>query len=273
MPRVILQAGHFPQAGGAPGEAVWTYELARRIADRLERKGIATGIIGDFYSRQAPAAVWQDWDLFLALHYDAAIYAARGEANSGCFADRSGNPRHQTVDADRFIALWEHLYPTETGIPLAKWRSNPNTTAYYAYVPLAHRVPCVLIEHGVGAPVGTGGYPPGDDAVVLHGGIDHVADVDAAAVLRYFGLGLDEEDEDMTRIKELQATVDELASTNSALSDQVTALREEIRSLREETVPVLEAQIAVAVDYSDVVNIDVADLKARLEKIATLAAV
>ena len=181
MPRVLIQAGHYPNGGGAPGEAAWTHDLAQRIGRRLEPAGVQVTLIGDFYGQPAPTACAQDYDLFLALHYDAAIYAARGETNSGCFADRgAGDP--VGAASDRFIAIWESIYPPATGIPLANQRRNPNTSRYYALAATTPRTPGVLIEHGCGALVSTGGFPPGDDATILHERIDLVADLDAQAV-------------------------------------------------------------------------------------------
>ena len=69
--------------------------------------------------------------------------------------------------------------------PLANERRNPNTSQYYAFRATSVRTPGIIVEHGCGAPVGTSGFPAGDDATFLHGQIDRVADLDARAVLRF----------------------------------------------------------------------------------------
>ena len=180
MKRVLLQAGHSAQfqpfqtgGGGAPGEASWVTDLARRIAARLSTRGVDVTLVGcwNLDNSNAPAAVTkQDYALALSLHYDAAVYGAG--KNTGCFADRArGDP--MGADADRFIALWEPLYTRATGLPLHNERRNPNTWDYYAWRATTDKTPGVLIEHGVGP----------------EASLDVAADADAAAVLAYLNGG------------------------------------------------------------------------------------
>ncbi len=104
----LIQAGHYPHGGGAPGEALWTYQLAHMIAARLHAAGVACAVVGDFFGQAPPGACARDYDLFLALHYDAAIYAVCGERNSGCFADRATDETRPDA-ADRCIRIWEAI--------------------------------------------------------------------------------------------------------------------------------------------------------------------
>jgi hypothetical protein len=93
------------------------------------------------------------------------------------------------AESDRFIRLWEYRYPRATGIPNHPERRNSNTNLYYAYASTRRTgTPAVVAEHGVGAPVGTGGYPPGDDAAYLHGQIDEVAQIVGGLILDYLGV-------------------------------------------------------------------------------------
>ena len=176
---VLIQAGHYPNAGGAPGEAAWTWELGTRIVQRLRNAGVAASIIGDFYNKPAPSICAWDFDLFVALHYDAAIYAE----NTGCFAGRAlFDPCG--AQADAFIRIWERIYPAATGIPIHNERLNPNVTDYYGFHATSARTPGVLIEHGVGQ---------GLDHSTLFDRIDVVADADVAAILEYLGIGQTQE--------------------------------------------------------------------------------
>lgn len=188
--RVLLQAGHYPDGGGAPGEAAWTYRLALGIAEWLTAAGIDTVIVGDWYGKTPPPATRETWDLFVSLHYDAAIYADRGERNSGCFADRAAlDP--VAAQSDRFVALWESQYPQVTGIPLTPQRRNAKTSDYYGFAATTNETPGVILEHGCGAPVPVGRFPAGEDADYLHAHLQDVAQADAESIMAYLGAPMD----------------------------------------------------------------------------------
>ncbi len=189
MASVLIQAGHAPNNGGAPGEAQWTARLAELLAARLRGAGVEVTVVGDWFNRQPPPEAGRHYSLFVSLHYDAAVYGARGDGrgNTGCFADRAISDPVASL-SDQAIREWERVYPRESGgapIPLANERRNPNTSQYYAFRATSVRTPGIIVEHGCGAPVGTSGFPAGDDATFLHGQIDRVADLDARAVLRF----------------------------------------------------------------------------------------
>jgi hypothetical protein len=189
MASVLIQAGHAPNNGGAPGEALWAARLAELLAARLRGAGVEVTVVGDWFNRQPPPEAARHYNLFVSLHYDAAIYGARGDGrgNTGCFADRAVNDPVASL-SDQAIREWERVYPRESGgapVPLANERRNPNTSQYYAFRATSARTPGIIVEHGCGAPVGTSGFPPGDDATFLHGQIDRVAELDARAVLRF----------------------------------------------------------------------------------------
>jgi hypothetical protein len=204
MASVLIQAGHAPQDGAGergsvlasapgyrslPGEARWTARLAERLAARLREAGVRVTIVGEWRGRPAPPEVERHHQLFLSLRYDAAGYAASGDprGDSGCFADRAiGDPVASL--SDLAIREWERVYPRERGgtpIPLASDRRGPSTSQHYAFRSISGLTPGVILVHGCGAPVGSRGLPPGEDAPFLHGQSERVADLDARAVLRF----------------------------------------------------------------------------------------
>jgi hypothetical protein len=244
--RVLVQAGHSAQfppyrtgGGGAPGEAAWATDLAAMLAGRLRAAGVEVVLVGAWLVNgvvgPAPALVTdEDYDLFLSLHYDAAIYAE----NTGCIVARAANDPVGSL-ADRFIAIWKRRYPAATGIPLHQERVNTNMTDYYAFRDTTAQTPGVILEHGVGALDG------GLDHATLFDRIDEVARVDAACVLEYLGITAPEEDE-MTA--EQRRMLDLLAgweiTTPAALEDwktwsdqtakDVDALRREVEGLTDQ---------------------------------------
>jgi hypothetical protein len=175
----------------------------------------------------APAAAAGAYDLALSLHYDAAVYAQ----NTGCFADRWLYDT-RAADADRFIGIWEALYPAATGIPLHNERRNPNSNQYYAYrsVPVP---PMVLLEHGVGM---------GDDHALLYDHLDLVAAIDALAITQFLGL---EDDDDVTIREQLDAVTkerDDLQGINKTLGEQL-AYKDELLKAANNRVGALEHDV------------------------------
>jgi hypothetical protein len=172
--RVLLQAGHHPAAGGAPGEAAWTMRLATKVAALL-RGHLTCEIVGDYFGTPPPTETHQDWDLYLSLHYDA--HQPPGYTTGCSIARFEAELEHW--EADRFVNLWLAKYPPATGIPLTLRRVGPNMTQYYGFRPLTAVTPGVIAEHGCGQ---------GDDNEKLHAGLDHIAEVDAGFILAYFGI-------------------------------------------------------------------------------------
>ena len=176
--RVLLQGAHYPNGGGAPGEAQWAWKLAGLIRDLLVAQGVAVEVVGDYYGKPVPAPAYQDWDLYVSLHYDA--YQPPGYTSGACAARGDGETEHW--EADRFKDLWLAKYPPAMGIPLAMHRVGPeggNMRGYYGFRPLSAVTPGVILEHGCGQ---------GDDKAKLHDGIGLVAAADAAIILSYLGI-------------------------------------------------------------------------------------
>jgi hypothetical protein len=230
--RVLIQAGHSAQfppyrtgGGGAPGEAAWATDLAAVLTGRLRAAGVEVVCVGAWLVNgavvQAPALVTdKDYDLFLSLHYDAAIYAQ----NTGCIVARAANDPAGSL-ADRFIAIWKRRYPAALGIPLHQERVNPNMTDYYAFRDTTAQTPGVILEHGVGQ---------GLDHATLFDRIDEVARVDAACVLEYLGITTPEEDEDMAKLSEDQRAILSKMAELNANSGSIGAWMSEIGALGED---------------------------------------
>jgi N-acetylmuramoyl-L-alanine amidase len=239
--RVLLQAGHSAQfppyrtgGGGAPGEAAWATDLAAMLAGRLRAAGVEVVCVGAWLVNgvvgSAPASVTdEDYDLFLSLHYDAAIYAE----NTGCIVARAANDPVGSL-ADRFITIWQRRYPAATGIPLHQERVNPNMTDYYAFRDTTAQTPGVILEHGVGH---------GLDHATLFDRIDEVARVDAACVLEYLGITVpEEEDDDMAKAQELQAQIDQLNGITKTMQEQIN-YKDELLQAANSRAGVAEAEV------------------------------
>lgn len=252
MARVLIQAGHASAyspyrtgGGGAPGEAEWATDLAGLLGARLEDAGVEAVLVGAWLVNgvevAAPPEVNQDYHLFVSLHYDAAVYGAGN--NTGAFADRAALDPLGFL-ADEAIRQWEQRWTEETPIPLANQRRNANTRGYYAFRATSAATPGIIIEHGCGAPVPASGFPPGQDAAYLRDHLEHVADVDARAILSYLadtGAITPPEEDEMARLTEDQRRILE---TMAALNANATSIPEWISQIGalEERVRQLEAQ-------------------------------
>lgn len=190
--RVCLQAGHYPNGGGAPGEAAWTQRFALALIPRLNALGIETVLVGDFFNKAVPVEVTYVYDLFYSIHYDASMYGPTPEMNRGGFVD-FGTPETEVWEAARFNDLWESMYPKATGIPHRE-RANPNTNFYYAFSRLSGPTPGIVAEHGCGSILDfwekDAFRPKGGDREVLYDGMGIVVAAVEQVFARYFSLSL-----------------------------------------------------------------------------------
>jgi hypothetical protein len=278
MASILLQAGHaawrsrsgrsYPAHGGAPGEAQWCWDLAHLIAARLAAHGVGTTIVGQWYDLPVPPEAAEPAALFIALHYDAAVY---GEG--GCFAD---GRRYQKMPAypGEFITGWEATYPVATGIALRNGRRNENTALYYAYAGVTN-APAALLEHGCGSPVPVGVYPAGQDWRFLHQQIELGADADAAAILAYLierGLLPAEETEDMGIIDELNRQVADLKREIEGLhgvTNQLAKERDYCQELKQQIEGELRAALEQVTGERDTLTKEVAALTEALANAPT----
>lgn len=146
--KICIQAGHkgvLTGATGASGERDWTTRVVSLLADNLRGTGVEvyeTGALADTDEK----VTGTDWDLFLAVHYDADIYNDRGG-----FCDYPDESTDQVYERSKYLSdKIEQVFFGKTGIPVHDERSNANTKFYYMWSALSAKTPCVLIECGVG---------------------------------------------------------------------------------------------------------------------------
>lgn len=152
MIKIALQAGHqnikdncnlnLRGGTGAGNEAKWTPQMRDALATKLISKGFQVVLFDANANCQTERN--QDFDLFLAIHWDADIYG-----KGGGFADYP-DPSVDAVNA-RSKELAEKInavYFPLTQIAYMPNRSNGNTKYYYMWQSLTAKTPCVLIECG-----------------------------------------------------------------------------------------------------------------------------
>ena len=149
MIKICLQAGH-ENAGsgkskGAPGEVEFNIDVRNRVASMLRERGFEVAT-ADANSDKDSKITKPDWDLFLAIHYDADVYN-----DSGGFVDYpEPSTDGATQESQRIAKVISDNYFRVTGIKNKPNRSNANTRFYYMWSSLSKNTPCALIECGVG---------------------------------------------------------------------------------------------------------------------------
>jgi len=164
---------------GAAGERDWLWmTLMPKLKDKLIAEGIQVFITDAIYHEEIYS---RDYDLALALHYDAGGTASR------CII----SPPRTTIDptfispdaskkADEFIQDWLNTYPTLTGIPAKQSAITDGMTDYYAWDYIGTETPAALIEHGNNT------CPTDHDKMFNQA--DLIAQADVNAIVKYFGL-------------------------------------------------------------------------------------
>lgn len=146
--RICLQAGHKNMligATGAPGEKEFTSSICDAVKKELDKRGFES-VVCDAFANKNKSITETDWDLFLAVHYDADVYKDSGGFVD--FADPSTDLA--TKESQRIAKILSDEYFKTTGIKNMPQRSNANTRFYYMWSSLSAKTPCVLIECGVG---------------------------------------------------------------------------------------------------------------------------
>lgn len=159
MLKICLQAGHentTTGATGAPNEQSFNVDIRNTVAAELRKRGFEVATT-DANGNNDPAITGTDWNLFLAIHYDADIYG-----KGGGFVDfPEPSTDGATVESQRIAYLLRQEYFGTTHIVNHPERSNKNTRHYYMWKALSAKTPCVIIECGVGMHVP-------DDHDILH---------------------------------------------------------------------------------------------------------
>lgn len=165
--KICIQPGHINSkfnsvvalrgSTGAPGEQEFTLDVANRVSSELRKRGFEVKQT-DGNANDDPTVTKVDWDLYLAIHYDADVYN-----NNGYFVDfPEPSTDGATKESQRLSQSLRDSYGGATGIPRHDERTNANTRYYYMWRYLSSKTPCVLIECGVG-----NRHP--DDYDALHG--------------------------------------------------------------------------------------------------------
>lgn len=281
--KVCLQAGHkgtYVGATGAPGERDWNSKIVPLISNILTERGC------EVY--QTDANGWKDakvidtdWDLFLAIHYDADIYNDRGGFVD--FPDPSVD--HVTQESQRICKIITDHYFKTTAIPYRPSRSNANTKFYYMWQYLTANTPCNLIECGVG-------WRKPEDYETLHNHIDVVAKAIADGISLALGIDIgmtdcekklaevtelmikykqerDDKDRKLEEcridlakaqadakehIEQLQKSISELNQINSSLMKDKADLQVEIATLRSEVIECQENEDALKLEVESLID-------------------
>lgn len=194
MKRICLQSGHenaknncdpsLRRSTGAPGEVEFNVRIRNRLSQiLLEKKkdgqSAFTVQLVDATFNCDPKAGDTDYDLFLAIHYDADVYG-----KGGGFADYpEPNTDGATKESQRIVNILNEEYPKHSGIEYVN-RSNKNTRYYYMWKFLSLKTPCALIECGVGQNA--------HDKVIL-ADTDRVANAIARGICRAFDVPFGDE--------------------------------------------------------------------------------
>ncbi len=127
---------------GAPGEADWTPKMRDALAGKLIARSFQVILFDANANCQQEA--YQDFDLFLAIHYDADIYGVGGGLAG------APSPEEDAVNArsQELAKKINEVYFPLTGIAYHPERINANITHYYLWSSLTAKTPCVLIECG-----------------------------------------------------------------------------------------------------------------------------
>jgi N-acetylmuramoyl-L-alanine amidase len=164
--KICIQAGHINyqynsilslrSSTGAPNEYSFNQDIANQVSGELRKRGFEVKQT-DANANDDKSVTSTDWDLFLAIHYDADIYNTGGGFVD--YADPSVDSA--TAQSQRIAGCIREKYFATTKIVNHPERSNVNTRFYYMWKYLTAKTPCVIIECGVGMHVP-------DDWQVLH---------------------------------------------------------------------------------------------------------
>ena len=144
--KICLQGGHEGRTSGstgAPGEKEFNIDISNQVAFELSKRGFQVQRVN---ADPKPEEIGGDWDLFLAIHYDADIYG-----KGGGFVDfPEPSTDGATKESQRIAYLIRQEYFGTTKIVSHPERVNANTKYYYMWKLMSAKTPCVLIECGVG---------------------------------------------------------------------------------------------------------------------------
>lgn len=154
-PRICIQAGHvniqynsivaLRGGTGAPGEAQFNQIIRDLLSTALRARGFTVQGT-DANANDDPNITTVDWDMCLAIHYDADVYGVGG---GGVFAPAADDDYSNAKSLAEKAAILGKYFGV-TGVADHQERENGNTLYYYLWSSLTANTPCVLIECGVG---------------------------------------------------------------------------------------------------------------------------
>lgn len=269
MKLICLQAGHenisnncslnLRSSTGAPGEAAFTVRIRNRLSEILISKGFQVQLVDANYNCD-PEAPKKDFDLFLAIHYDADSPNGSG----GCIGTPDPSQDSATLESVRIRDVMRSEYFKNTGINENNNKIGANILYYYMWADLSAKTPCVLIECGEGK--------DSHDSVIL-ADTDRVCNAIARGICKAFDMPFDvpapiptpQPQDDVAMLK---TTIDNLnqiindknrkiadqAGEISSLETEVINGRDRIASLTEQAkkVPDLQTQLEQALSDRNV---------------------
>lgn len=121
MKRIVIQAGHqncqyniepnLRGSTGAPNEMSFNIDIANRVSGELRRLGFEVKQT-DANANADKDITKVDWDLFLAIHYDADVYGRGG----GFIAVPDPTVDAASVESKRIASTMREVYFPHTGI-------------------------------------------------------------------------------------------------------------------------------------------------------------
>lgn len=159
---ICLQAGHqniktncdllLRGGTGAPGEAEFSIRIRDRLSQILLSKKNSEGYqafqlqLVDANFNCDPNVGKANFDLFLAIHYDADSPNGQG----GCVGSADPSIDDASAESTRIRDEMRREYFKNTGIVENNAKIGANITRYYMWSQLSAKTPCVLIECGEG---------------------------------------------------------------------------------------------------------------------------
>lgn len=252
MKQVCLQAGHsgvYTGATGAPGERDWNEKVVPKISAILKERGI------EVYEVAANAdddskTISTDWDLFLAIHYDADIYSDRG----GFVDTPDPDSDFATTESNRIAQVIRDNYFKRLGIPNKPKRSNANTQFYYMWSALTAKTPCAIIECGVG-------WRKEEDYNTLWNRIDEVALAIADGISEALGVAVNDHTQ---QVEELILQIDKLNSELIQSVEGTKKIKEKLKAEEKDHTKTKEALDKVK-DMANSFEFDLSSKNTELE--------
>lgn len=241
---ICLQAGHenaknncdpaLRGGTGAPGELEFTVRVRNKLKDILLSKAGPDG--KPAFQIQLVDATFncnpernKDFDLFLAIHYDADVYSGKG----GGFVDfPEPSTDGATAESQRIAKAIRETYFKHAEIEDHPERSNKNTRYYYMWRALTAKTPCVIIECGVGQNA--------HDKVIL-ADTERVAGALARGICSAFGIAYDTGTtppvpgvDYKAKYEALEKDYRILSENHKRISDDLAKANEKIRKAKED---------------------------------------